>query len=138
MYNKRKGGNVMEDIVILKCSVCGKIVEKITRDKECPTVCCGKEMIELKANSTDASQEKHVPVILLGEGKVTVKIGTIPHPMTPEHYIEFIYLVTDKKIARAELKPGDAPEATFALLPGEKVVKAYDYCNLHGLWVKEN
>ena len=66
--------------------------------------------------------------------KVTVSVGSVTHPMLPEHYIEWVVLVTDKGIQKKQFKPGDEPKAEFALLEGEKVVTAYEFCNLHKLW----
>jgi superoxide reductase len=95
----------------------------------------GEDWMELKANSTDAAKEKHVPVVEANGKKVTVKVGSVAHPMTPEHHIVFICLVTNKKNTLKNLDPTGKPEAEFELAEGEKVVEVYEYCNLHGLWV---
>lgn len=92
--------------------------------------------IELKANDTDAAVEKHVPVVTVDGNKVHVAVGSVAHPMTEAHWITFIVLVTDKKAEMKKLAPTDKPEADFVLTEGEKVLEAYEYCNLHGLWVK--
>jgi superoxide reductase len=97
-------------------------------------VCCGEDMQELKANTVDASTEKHVPVVTVNGNTVTVKVGAVDHPMVAEHYIEWIYLQTEKGNQRKCLNPGDAPVATFTLVD-DKPVAAYEYCNLHGLWM---
>lgn len=94
------------------------------------------DWVELKANSTDAAVEKHVPVIEVNNQDVKVTVGSTLHPMSEEHYISHIILVTDRESLMKNLKPGDEPIATFKLAQGEKVVEAYAYCNLHGLWVK--
>lgn len=96
-----------------------------------------EDEIELKANTTDGAVEKHVPVISIENSSVKVHVGSITHPSLPEHHIEFIVLITDKNIVMKNLNPGDVPEAIFQLKEDEKVIKAYEYCNLHGLWVKE-
>ncbi len=114
------------------CPVCGQVVEK-GPDKGIPVVCCGKPMEELKANTTDASQEKHVPVVTVDGNKVNVTVGSVAHPMEAEHYIEWIYVQTENGGLRKTLNPGDAPEAEFCL-DGDKAVAVYAYCNLHGLW----
>lgn len=116
-----------------RCKLCGKIIEVITGGAP-DTVCCGEAMIELKANTTDAATEKHVPVIEVSGEKVTVKVGSAVHPMEADHYIQWIAIETDRGIQRKNLKPGEAPEATF-VLSGEKLVAAYEYCNKHGLWM---
>ena len=118
-----------------KCKKCGKIIEIV--NKGCPVVvCCGEEMTELKANTTDAATEKHVPVIEVNGDKVTVKVGTAVHPMEADHWIQWIVIETDKGVQRKYLNPGEAPEATF-VLSGEKLLAAYEYCNKHGLWKAE-
>ncbi|MDR0953676.1 MAG: desulfoferrodoxin [Elusimicrobiota bacterium] len=117
---------------LYKCPVCGNIVE-VVHASVGELVCCGKPMDLLKPNTTDGATEKHVPVVEKVEGGYLIKIGSAPHPMTEEHYIEFIEIMTeDAKIARKYLKPGDAPEAKFSCKPG--LVHVREYCNLHGLW----
>ena len=97
-------------------------------------MCCGKPMTKLEANSTDAAQEKHVPVIERKDGKLHVKVGSVDHPMAEEHYIEWIAVCSDKSTERITLSPGEKPEAVF-VDKGKAVV--YAYCNLHGLWKAE-
>ena len=92
---------------------------------------------ELIANTVDASQEKHVPVISINGDEVLVKVGSVEHPSLDAHYIEWICLVTESGMQMRWLKPGMKPEATFKLVEEEKVVAAYEYCNLHGLWKAE-
>jgi len=100
-------------------------------------VCCGNDMEELVPNTVDAAVEKHVPVIEVEGNKVTVKIGSVTHPMVDEHWIEWIYLETKEGVQRKCLKPGDEPKAVFVLNDGDEVVSAYEHCNIHGLWKKE-
>ena len=116
-----------------KCEICGKIVAMV---KETPvdTMCCGQAMRELVPGTTDGAAEKHVPVYTLEGNTVKVKIGSVEHPMTDAHHIEWIAIETENGNQRKELKPGDKPEATFALIPRDKVKSVYEYCNLHGLW----
>lgn len=99
-------------------------------------ICCGEEMTELKANTTDGASEKHVPVISLNGDKVTVCVGSAPHPMEAEHYIQWIEIETDKGVQRKYLKPGEEPKAAFSL-SNEKLLAVYEYCNKHGLWKAE-
>ena len=124
--------NIME-VKFFYCKHCGKIIV-VVKDSVAPTVCCGEDMSELVPGTTDAAVEKHVPVVNVEGNKVTVSVGSVAHPMLPEHFIEWVVLVTDKGIQKKQLKPGDEPKAEFALLDGEKVVSAYEYCNLHRLW----
>lgn len=119
---------------VYKCEVCGNIVE-VVHASGGTLVCCNKPMTLLKENSTDASQEKHVPVIEKTTDGIKVTIGSIPHPMEEKHYIEWIQIIADGKACRQFLKPGDEPVATFGIKP-EKVT-AREFCNLHGLWKAE-
>ena len=121
---------------IFKCNHCGNIFEVVNDAKVVP-VCCGEPMRELKANTTDAAQEKHVPEVSVEGNLVKVKVGSVEHPMTEEHHIAFIYLETESGVARKDLDHTGKPEAVFALAEGEKPVSVYEYCNLHGLWKKE-
>ena len=118
------------------CAHCGNIIAYIN-DSGVRASCCGEEMKELVPNSTDAAGEKHVPVIAVEGNKVTVTVGSVEHPMLPEHFIQWIILETAQGRQRKALKPGDRPVATFALAEGDTVVAAYEYCNLHGLWKAE-
>ena len=116
-----------------KCEICGKIVAMV---KETPveTMCCGQAMRELVPGTTDGAIEKHVPVYTVEGNTVKVKVGSAEHPMVDAHHIEWIAIETENGNQRKELKPGDKPEATFALVPRDKVKNVYEYCNLHGLW----
>jgi superoxide reductase len=116
-----------------KCEVCGNMVELI-KNGGGQLVCCGKPMTELKANTTDASFEKHVPTAKVDNGRIVVQVGSVSHPMTPEHYIEWIALVSEKGTERISLSPSDEPKATFSYKENAEV---YAYCNLHGLWKSE-
>jgi superoxide reductase len=91
-------------------------------------------MTKLEANSVDAAQEKHVPAVERKDGKIYVEVGSVEHPMTEQHSIEWIAVVTDKGTERVSLLPGEKPQAIFAD-KGNAVV--YAYCNLHGLWKAE-
>jgi len=99
-------------------------------------ICCGEKMEYLDPNTVDASGEKHLPVVTVKDNVVTVDIGSVAHPMVEEHYIEWVYLQTAQGGQRKNLKPGDAPQVTFALC-NDEAVAAYAYCNLHGLWKTE-
>jgi len=121
---------------LYKCLKCGQVVAKV-KATGCTPVCCGDPMMKLNANTEDAAQEKHVPVIEVSGNSVTVKVGSVPHPMEEDHFISPIAVETTNGVYVKELKPGDAPEATFALADGEKVIAAYEYCNKHQLWKAE-
>lgn len=116
-----------------KCDICGKIVAMV-KATAVDTVCCGAPMRELVPGTTDGAAEKHVPVYTVNGSTVTVKVGAAEHPMMDSHHIEWIAIETENGNQRKELKAGDKPEATFALVPRDKVKSVYEYCNLHGLW----
>jgi len=120
-----------EPLEIYKCNVCGNIVE-VLHGGAGELVCCGEPMERLKENTVDAAKEKHVPVIEKTATGFKVKVGSVPHPMKPEHFIEWIELVADGAAYRKFLAPGGAPEAEFCL--AAQKVSAREHCNLHGLW----
>ncbi len=118
---------------VYKCEVCGNIVEVLQGDGA-PLVCCGQNMTKQEEKTADSSQEKHVPFITAVEDGYLVKIGeNQAHPMSEEHYIQWIELVVDGAVYRKELTPADKPEATFCVCEGSDV-SAREYCNVHGLW----
>lgn len=117
----------------LKCRKCGVIVGVIQEPTDGEPF-CGGDLEELIPNTVDAAAEKHVPVIAIDGQTVTVAVGSVDHPMIPEHYIEWIALETKQGMQRKSLSPGDAPSKSFALAGGDTAVAAYAYCNLHGLW----
>ena len=114
-----------------RCNHCGNIIVKCV-DSGVPVVCCGEKMEELTANTVEASVEKHLPVVTpIDECKIKVEVGSVAHPMAPEHHIDFIYVETENGGQRIDLK--DKPEAVFCVC-GDKPTAVYEYCNLHGLW----
>ncbi len=113
------------------CEKCGNIVEVLQGGKG-QLVCCGAPMVHLKEGTTDAAQEKHVPVVEKKDGGVVVKVGSVAHPMESKHYIQWVEVLVDGKVYRQFLKPGEAPEAFFPV-DGDDI-SAREYCNLHGLW----
>ena len=121
----------------LLCTRCKNLIEMIN-DSGVTPICCGIDMEELIANSTEAAFEKHIPVIDIKENIATITVGETLHPMTEEHYIEWIYIKTNKGVKRKDLSPNEEPIATFALEEGEEILEAYAYCNLHSLWIKES
>lgn len=121
------------EVTFYKCETCGNMVALIKRGGG-KLVCCGKPMTELAANTTDASLEKHVPVAVRADGKIAVQVGSVLHPMLPEHHIEWIAVVGEGGTEIIFLSPGDEPKAVFA---DKENAEAYAYCNLHGLWKAE-
>jgi len=120
-----------ERMQVYRCEVCGNIVS-ILHPGAGELVCCQQPMKLLEENRTDAATEKHVPVISRESQGVRVKVGDVPHPMEPQHFIEWIELTAGGTTYRRFLEPGAAPEALFPPLEGE--LHAREYCNLHGLW----
>lgn len=119
---------------IFKCEHCGNIVQFVIA-APAPLVCCNEKMIKLEENSVDAAVEKHVPVIEVSSEGIRVQVGSVAHPMEEAHYIQWIELVTDEKVYRQYLKPGEKPEACFPPLSGP--FTAREHCNLHGHWSKK-
>ncbi len=126
----------MSDKKFFVCKHCGNLVGMI-KDAGVPMVCCGEKMTELKANTVEASVEKHIPVVNVEGNIITATVGSVEHPMVEEHFIEWIYLETSKGGQRKSLAPGEKPEAKFSVVEGDKPVAVFAYCNLHGLWKYE-
>ena len=116
-----------------KCDICGKIIAMV-KETPVPTMCCGKPMRLIEVGTSDASEEKHVPVYTVDGNKVTVTVGSVAHPMADDHYIEWIALETKSGNQRKALTPGMEPTASFLIGDGDEVVAVYAYCNLHSLW----
>ena len=124
----------MKQLRIFACEGCEDVIEVLRSSDGVRFTCCGKEMKELTANTSEGAAEKHIPVVEQNGSEVTVTVGSIAHPMTAEHSINFVYLETEKGLQRVELKSDQAPRACFALAEDDKPVAAYAYCNLHGFW----
>jgi superoxide reductase len=132
---------------IYKCPDCGATFETLAGcdcEGGCEIKCCDETMELLEANTVDAAVEKHVPVVEKTEAGCKVKVGSVPHPMTEEHLIEWIEVIAGNRVCRVYLSPGDAPEAEFSACGcaggcgcGKPAVKVREYCNLHGLWEVE-
>lgn len=116
---------------IIRCDACGNVVEVLNGGRG-ELVCCGDPMKVMIENSVDAVDEKHVPVIEVVDGGVRVSVGDVAHPMKENHYIQWIAVLAGSKTYRQYLRPGEMPEAFFAVYAAE--LEANAYCNLHGLW----
>ena len=119
---------------LMQCSHCKNQVF-VLHDSGAPMTCCGDIMKELKAGSVDAAVEKHVPAVTVNGTVLEAVVGDVVHPMTPEHYIEWIAVEQNGKTQFAMLTPEDEPKASFTIEAGPYTV--YEYCNLHGLWKKD-
>ena len=119
------------------CDHCGNLITTL-HDAGVPMLCCGEKLRELIPNTVEASGEKHLPVVEIDGRHVTVKVGSIFHPMTEEHSIGWVCLVTKAGCTmRICLSPDCEPVAHFTLEDGDSVKAAYAYCNLHGFWKTE-
>lgn len=122
-----------ERFEIYKCDLCGSVIEVLTGAGG-TLVCCDKEMRLLKENTVDAALEKHVPVVTDSADGLLVNVGSVDHPMTDDHYIEWIEVIAGDATYTTFLKPGDKPQACFPNLKGDYIVR--EHCNLHGVWKK--
>ncbi len=119
---------------IYRCPICGNIVEVLHAGGG-ELVCCGKPMELLEAKVQDVGLEKHLPVIEKTTNSITVKVGSVPHPMEESHYIEVIEIIADDKVYKKFLKPGQEAVVIFNLSANQVIARAY--CNVHGLWQSE-
>lgn len=103
----------MKSAIFYQCKHCGNLVAMVGFGGGTLT-CCGDPMVQLQANVTDAAQEKHVPVAHIEGNRLIVEVGSVPHPMLAEHYIEWIALHDGDRLEIVHLHPGDKPKAEFA------------------------
>ena len=119
---------------LYKCDLCGNVVESLWNGAGSVLVCCGQPMKELEAGVVEASKEKHIPAVERVGNTVKVKVGSVAHPMTPEHYILFVEVVAGETVLRKDFVEGDTvAEAEFVVDAATPIV-VRAYCNLHGLW----
>lgn len=117
---------------IYKCEICGNVVE-VTNGVPVPLFCCGTQMAHQEEQTADSSTEKHVPILEAIDGGTRVKVGSVDHPMSEDHYIQWIEIINGSYIQRKYLNPGDAPYADF-YIPYSENLQARSFCNLHNLW----
>lgn len=125
----------MKELIFYRCSLCGNMVCMVNDSGVTPS-CCGEEMERVFTNTVDAAIEKHIPVIQQNGNKVLVSVGSMPHPMTQDHFINWVILQTNHGTYSRRLMPECIPEACFRIRADEYPVRAYAWCNLHGLWVR--
>lgn len=123
---------MVDRLQVYKCELCGNIVE-VVHGGDGELTCCNQAMVLQEEKTADAATEKHVPVVEESEGGVKVAVGSVPHPMEPEHYIEWIEVQSAGAVEKVYLEPGQSPEAVFAGLSADGLV-AREYCSVHGLW----
>lgn len=115
---------------LYKCETCGNIVQ-IMHEGAGEIICCGQPMTKLKQHLTEEEMhEKHIPVFIQDN---KIQVGSTPHPMIKEHYIEFIQCMTNdhKYIITKFLEPEQKPEME---LSKQEYNITREYCNIHGLW----
>ncbi|MCR5424284.1 MAG: desulfoferrodoxin FeS4 iron-binding domain-containing protein [Bacteroidales bacterium] len=122
------------ELQFFRCKHCGNIITHLN-NSGVNVVCCGEPMELLTPNTNDGAGEKHVPAVTREGNMVTVRVGSVEHPSVENHYIMWIALQTRKGVQVHYLKPGETPASQFLLAPGDEAVAAYEYCNLHGLWM---
>lgn len=134
-----KGGNMTKKLEMYKCEICGNFVEVVLAG-EGELVCCGQPMKLLVAGLTDGSFEKHVPFFSQKEDGVEIRIGEELHPMSDEHYIQFIEVISrdEKYVKRKYLYPGEEPSLKLKGFSLDTKMKAREHCNIHGLWEANN
>lgn len=135
IYLVRKEMNKMNTKFFI-CENCGNIIEMIV-DSGVNPYCCGTPMTELVPNTKEAATEKHIPVIDISDNHVVVTVGSVMHPMTPEHYIMWIMVETNTRKIKFDLTLNNEPKIEMDLEPNEEIKNVYAYCNLHSLWMKE-
>lgn len=121
------------ELTFFICRQCKNLVDMV-HNSGAPLVCCGEKMKQLDFKLMDGAKEKHVPIATVKDNVVEVVVSSVLHPMSAEHHIAWVYLVTDQGAFRKYLEIDTDPKVQFALLEGEKALEVYAYCNLHGLW----
>lgn len=123
----------MKDLILYRCEICGNLICMV-KDSGAVPVCCGRPMTRIPVNTKDTGAEKHVPILHREDTAVFVIVGEKPHPMTPQHRIEFIVLQTDRGVYVRRLAAEEFAETRFFVDPEERIEAVYAWCNLHGLW----
>lgn len=116
-----------------KCNICGNVTE-LHLFGGGTLVCCGEDMEELTPKVSEEGNEKHLPVVEQEDTKITVKVGSVEHPMIEAHYITLITILYNNKTQTAKLNHTNKPEATFTVDEEFNTMEVYEYCNIHGLW----
>lgn len=109
----------------------------IAGDQEKANILRKEGFTVLDSGTSEGAGEKHFPVVEKTGQRITVKVGSVFHPMTEEHSIGWVFLETEKGGQIVKLNPGSEPVAEFCVADGDTAVAAYAYCNLHGLWKME-
>lgn len=116
-----------------ECKECNTIIEEIAGNNN-EISCNGNPLKCISPNTSDGASEKHLPIVEQNGNQITVKVGSVFHPMTESHSIEWVYLQTKKGCQRINLNYSDEPSCTFLVPESDTAIAVYSYCNLHGLW----
>ncbi len=125
-----------EGLKFYRCNNCGNLFLTMIDPNVTPT-CCGSSMEILEANKIHEGAEKHIPIIEINDSEVVVKVGIQAHPMSPEHRIEWIALTDGSRVVIQRLGLTSEPVAKFANMKHNGKLRAYSFCNIHGLWSSE-
>lgn len=124
--------NIIAMLQFYHCPICGNVVIKVVDGGTVPS-CCGKEMELMIPKKHESYSDKHLPVVeRCDHYTYEVNVGSVPHPMTEDHFIKFICVQTDGEIMIRHLSPGDDPGCLSVC--EERPEAVYAYCNKHGLW----
>ena len=123
----------MEGLKFYRCNECGNLFLTLV-DPSVTPVCCGDEMIRLEACNSGSGEESHVPIIDIEGNKALIRVGRHTHPMAAEHRIEWVAVTDGKRIDIQKLELTTTPMVDFTIRGGETNLKAYAFCNIHGLW----
>ena len=124
----------MDSKLFYQCDNCNSVLLELNGTL---TQYCTHSQDLLQPNTVEASKEKHIPVLAFKENKLHVKVGSLPHPMTAEHSILWIFVQTRNGGQYVQLTPENLPEADFAVEQLD-VIRVYAYCDIHGLWSVDN
>lgn len=120
---------------IFYCKHCKRIV--FSYQGSGTLTCCGDDMTLLQPKTRDLGNEKHLPVVeRIAPDQIKVSIGSVPHPMAQDHWVQWVYLTQDDRYQIKTFQPGETPIALFRINP-DQPFKVYEFCNLHGLWLSE-
>ena len=125
-----------EGLKFYRCNTCGNLMMVMIDPSVIPT-CCGSEMEILDPIHGIEGSEKHAPIITVKDDCTEVQVGFQLHPMTPEHRLEWIALTDGSRVEIENLGLGEQPIARFSKMSSDGMLRAYAFCNLHGLWQSE-
>lgn len=120
VVNRNRAGN-LNRMQFYVCPVCGNV---LTANGEASISCCGVQLPPLEAEEAEGCHALRVERV---ENELWV---TMEHPMTKEHFISFLALVTSDRVQLVKLYPEQTCGARFTPC-GRGTL--YACCNRHGL-----